>query len=1058
MKVNILHLSDLHASQANKKNIQQLKHDLSKDIKKIELDTGLRPDMVFISGDLVDKGEHGDTAFDIVLDDFIRPLLKELGLNENRLFLTPGNHDVDRLAINETFENGIKDMVNTKDKFEKYMEDLKTNESGKSFIQDRLKSFEKFKSRIDNNTRIYSDFHCDCFETEINNLKIGIVSLNSVWRSSSFEPDEKKLIIGEQLVSEGIEKIENCDIKIALTHHPLEMLVDWDRESLLQLLARKINILCVGHIHSSDFNYTKKILGDLHVSTCSPLQKKKGRDNGYSFLSVNLEGKELRVLLRKYYDERAEFDQETERQKNGEVVISNFQIENEEKNKLIDILSLRTKLKKEIDDMNALLIPIDSIGIKELKFREVFVEPIINDTSNLTNKEQDKKKYELIDLIKANKNLVFFGGKEYGKTCLLKFIKNEILCNDNDFSNKISAFIKFSKISKNNPKSVTREIVNALNCNCTKQDVEKYLKDGSLILLIDDYNDSNDDSRAKRKIVFQKFTAQYPTCRYIFSMKESLVQAFKEESIVLDTTLQTEDYYLASYNTAKIRELLERWKKVNEAINVDEILQQIVYYFKQLKIPVTPMAVTLLMGVLFRDNKKQGIKNEGYLIEKYLDGLLEKIKHIDTDEDFDFVDKEYFLSHVAFRMAEKNKFEWTSDEFELEKTEYFKDIGDEVPNQKIFDDFFAKGILQEVNQMISFKHKFWTFFFIAKKMEKNPKAMQTLLSRKDFLKFADAFSYKAGLERNDVSLLSEIENRTMMVLEDVRDKYLNKDFIAGESMKMLMDVTTDLEVELKSKNQSEAKDKVSDQKYLKFDEVTQKIESDTEYDNIFNLVTLCSDIVRNTTQIKIEEKKKYLLSAVSSYVCLMWATVESLQLLIGNLNIDQVKQAFNKNYKEGMKNDEEIDITFEKIKKIVLSVFPLSVTLYMSDHLSNPRFGRALNELISEEKIVFRKVFLILLLVKVDLNEALKVISGFIEDSRALKVDAKTITYDFMIYQFLTIHSFETKIEPSLLEKVIKVMNKIRKKHTPNNQKYPPFIKNTFASDMKKSSLRSQQI
>jgi type I restriction-modification system DNA methylase subunit len=112
--------------------------------------------------------------------------------------------------------------------------------------------------------------------------------------------------------------------------------------------------------------------------------------------------------------------------------------------------------------------------------------------------------------------------------------------------------------------------------------------------------------------------------------------------------------YIGSLNTARIRQLLVKWKAKQE-FDVDGMLNQILYYFQHCQIPVTPLAVILFLGVLFREKKNRNIRNEAVLIENYLETILEKLSPSRRDSESDFRDKEDFLAAVAWEMTKHSK-------------------------------------------------------------------------------------------------------------------------------------------------------------------------------------------------------------------------------------------------------------------------------------------------------------------------------------------------------------------------------------------------------------------
>jgi 3',5'-cyclic AMP phosphodiesterase CpdA len=91
-----LHLSDLHfrATHAYDENIvlQALLRDVTDRIQQ----DGLRPDFVAVSGDIAFSGQPAEYE---LARRFFDDLLATTGLGKDRLFLVPGNHDVDRSRI-----------------------------------------------------------------------------------------------------------------------------------------------------------------------------------------------------------------------------------------------------------------------------------------------------------------------------------------------------------------------------------------------------------------------------------------------------------------------------------------------------------------------------------------------------------------------------------------------------------------------------------------------------------------------------------------------------------------------------------------------------------------------------------------------------------------------------------------------------------------------------------------------------------------------------------------------------------------------------------------------
>ena len=78
-----------------------------------------------ITGDLIDKGGTSflptDNPYEILHEEFIRPLLTELSIDVNHLFIIPGNHDIQESKIEDISEDGILNFRDV-DRIDKYID------------------------------------------------------------------------------------------------------------------------------------------------------------------------------------------------------------------------------------------------------------------------------------------------------------------------------------------------------------------------------------------------------------------------------------------------------------------------------------------------------------------------------------------------------------------------------------------------------------------------------------------------------------------------------------------------------------------------------------------------------------------------------------------------------------------------------------------------------------------------------------------------------------------------------------------------------------------------
>jgi hypothetical protein len=108
--LNVFHISDLHFTSKTTGQLRDAAHASVRSI--LELASALRSDgtlgadaCLFVTGDIVQSGEVFEGSersdFEAVQRALFVPLLEILGIGPERVFLVPGNHEMDRSAISE---------------------------------------------------------------------------------------------------------------------------------------------------------------------------------------------------------------------------------------------------------------------------------------------------------------------------------------------------------------------------------------------------------------------------------------------------------------------------------------------------------------------------------------------------------------------------------------------------------------------------------------------------------------------------------------------------------------------------------------------------------------------------------------------------------------------------------------------------------------------------------------------------------------------------------------------------------------------------------------------
>ncbi|MBV6342664.1 metallophosphoesterase [Candidatus Magnetobacterium casense] len=311
-EVTILHVSDLHMESKHLTDIRIILDALYADLVKLRWES-VEPNVVVFTGDLVNAGSNVD-EFGLAESVFITQLMGTLGLSTDRFFFVPGNHDIDRDKWNRYSVSGVRAACNNTLELNEFFDtELKLN--APKYVE-TLHNFTEFKRRFKYPPPTESNNLFSVHQLTINGVKLGIGSLNSAWLAYGGAVDKGKLLVCERQVDSVLEEMKDCDVKIALMHHPLEWLVPFDRTDVENRFRQKFDFLFTGHLHDPSPSFTQKAVGMLFHSDGGTLfNGDRERYQGYTVIKKGSD--KIAVYFRRYVNSRREFVQDVDRATDG---------------------------------------------------------------------------------------------------------------------------------------------------------------------------------------------------------------------------------------------------------------------------------------------------------------------------------------------------------------------------------------------------------------------------------------------------------------------------------------------------------------------------------------------------------------------------------------------------------------------------------------------------------------------------------------------------------------------------------------------------------------------
>lgn len=289
-----VHLSDLHIQEEDSFNrsvvLKALWDDLSKR-EKLDKCFG-KIDAVFFTGDLAYHGQKNE--YDLAEEEFLNPMLKILEISGDKLFITPGNHDIDVKKVGQSAE-GLKNTLINQERVTKFLEDPRDREIAKRKMDDYIDFFERrFPDRkLDSLGWFYTS------EVMIQGKRVVILGLNTAWLCTGETSDEP--LLGERQIVEALKSAGEAQLTIALFHHPVGKWRDIDDTDLCESQLRDTCGLWLhGHLHKPDVRTMIVPKGRFVTLPAGAVFDKRKSPNSYSIGLIDLETGKGAVFLRKF--------------------------------------------------------------------------------------------------------------------------------------------------------------------------------------------------------------------------------------------------------------------------------------------------------------------------------------------------------------------------------------------------------------------------------------------------------------------------------------------------------------------------------------------------------------------------------------------------------------------------------------------------------------------------------------------------------------------------------------------------------------------------------------
>ncbi len=768
-QLTLLHLSDLHWSR-DKANDQKIIIDgLIEDIITNKKEIGLKPDLVIFSGDLVQAGEDR-SSFDEARKAFLDRILDTVELSSGRLIMVPGNHDIMRKIVRDAdfIDAGLHATLSDVDKVNNFIDGLEKEGSRKNSALDRLENWTDFlkHTKLQDHLTVNSPL-LSVGRFNINDVSVGIASLNSAWRCSGEDGDRdrRKLLVGERNVDIAISSIKDCRIRIAVIHHPFEWLSEFDESAVGSRLYSEFDIVACGHIHKALPEARINPAGSAILSQTGCLYESRKFFNGYQYLTIDLERSECQFSIRSWFDSpRRSFDAASNVCKGGILTLPFVGRADDGVSSLSDVL-LR-EIRPIIREAAGNHINMAELATElRLGAKEAFVCPPLslkrsrrvgdgsldeNDAAEANSgTQQTNNPITPEEILRSKQNHILHGRRECGKSSLahyLAVLSAEGVCDQP----RIPVIIDHRLLKSLNLYGLKKAISIYFGALRNPLDVEKLLKSGSFLFIVDNFILLNKRSRDE----FVEFIETNKANRFII-FEDAGGQSIAATDGGPNIAEPFRIVEIGELSRRAIRELSKRWC-AQTGSDDGPVFNAIMDQLKASDLPRTGYIVALLLWAAYQEKRFERI-NEAVLLMNMADHLLGKADFSSALlNSFDPTSKEITLQQLAGHLRDRGGYS-TRDDCLIFLISFFKKKGLKNNASDILDQLVSCGILTSSDGNVSFKYRCFQEYFFAGSMRANEGLVDEVFADNSFFRYSREIEILSGLKRENTSLINKIE-------------------------------------------------------------------------------------------------------------------------------------------------------------------------------------------------------------------------------------------------------------------------------------------------------------
>lgn len=889
MNYALIHVADIHYRKDAPEGAPSIMKAFLDDLDRQSKALPNHQFYIAFAGDIVLEGEDFSAyeAFARQVDD----RLNTIGLKRDFRIIVPGNHDLNRHAVEEAFDQctqAFDENSGVESTFNDFID-------RSTLLTGHFSNFEEFVRHF---ARCDGSFQSRGWGCKLNE-DLAVYCLNSALCSfggANKIKDEGRLAIYTRDLVEWCNNT-TCPVKILLHHHPLDHFNSWSATELQHIIDDNFTVCLSGHNHLPEVFYSHVPQRSL-ICTAPPLFCGKNTTLAYSI--VLIENNEPSAILYREYSRGGFFpSSKLAKADNGRVELGNAY--------------LRHLKEMEVQLQHAL---------EAFKGQpNVFVEPKLS-----KKREFNEDPNELHTLIDSPCDTLIIAPHEFGLTCLGLHLRLEAFKKRNFWVYVDVEHIKARKICSVIDEELLHYNKNSAELNC--------------IIL-----DSWDAGSIDHITMVKNIIAEYPGLPLVILAEDSLVLDATGNLSKLNREFKL--LHLQALSRGSMRQLVAGYNASKPIGPEDVVLSGLADHLESINIHRTALNCYTLLRVLDSSYNEKLI-NKSKLLKAILSVLF-------TDSDsFSYLSEKpeveecaYVLGCFCKDLIKKGTRSFDAATFAPILGEICKSKCIVLNVNAMLAILLENNILVERGNEFEFRHRYWIFYFAAEWMSHDEEFKQFVLKDRNYVNYPEIIEFYSGTDGKRADAMETLLSDLTLLIDQVDKKIgIERSFdplsqlLWNPTDEYIQQARSQIVERVESSNlPADIKDKHADGNYQSaapYDQSIRSFLNDYSVLSLLNNIKAASRALRNSPFVGVSQKHK-----VTKAILQGWEEISRVVFWLSPLLARKgraVHDGFALRLAEGFSN--ELD---QRFKEIIIAN-PFNIVSMLGGDLASNKIGPLLDE------------------------------------------------------------------------------------------------------------------